>query len=272
MYNHLFSGTSNPSGTDRLFPVRARDVPFIFYFLNWSFMKRIVMYVLALTAFTNSSCQNESISTLTPATGVLLNDSFTTTTNDWEGGYTDYSTPQDSLIKFKFEHTGLPKPLNIAQKALRLYGENRSDDLFMFVRRKLTNLAPNREYRLLFEVELASLYPASGFGAGGGPATSVMLKAGASTTKPERVKDGTYYKLNLDKGNQLEGGKDLVAIGNLANGKDVEEYALIQRSNTGEPFTVKTDAKGEVWLIIGTDSGFEGNQSIYYNRIKVTAL
>lgn len=99
-----------------------------------------------------------------------------------------------------------------------------------------------------------------------------MLKAGASTKKPERVKDGTYYKLNLDKVNQLEGGKDLVAIGNRANGKDVVEYTLIQRSNADKPFTVKTDANGEAWLIIGTDSGFEGNQSTYYNRIKVTAL
>jgi hypothetical protein len=247
-------------------------VPFIFISSLYSFMKRILIYGLALTVFITSSCQNESDNTPVPATGILLNDSFTASTNGWEGGYTDYETPQDSLIKFTFEHTSLPKPLDVAQKALRLYGENRSDDLFMYMCRKLTNLTPNKEYSLLFEVELASLYPANGFGAGGGPATSVMLKAGASTSKPERVKEGTYYRLNLDKGNQLEGGKDLVAIGNLANGKDVEEYALIQRSNTGTPFKVKTDAKGELWLIIGTDSGFEGNQAIYYNRVKVTAL
>ena len=124
----------------------------------------------------------------------------------------------------------------------------------------------------MFEVELATPYPAKSVGVGGSPASSVFLKAGASTTKSEKVKDGTYYKLNLDKGNQAEGGKDLVVIGNLANGKEVEEYTLIQRSNVGKPFTVKTDAKGEIWLILGTDSGFEGNQFIYYTRIKVTAL
>ena len=64
----------------------------------------------------------------------------------------------------------------------------------------------------------------------------------------------------------------MVIMGNMANGKDTEEYTLIQRSNVGKPFKVKTDNQGEVWLIIGTDSGFEGNQSVYYNRIKVTAL
>lgn len=234
-------------------------------------MKRIIIYILALTALISSSCQKSNNSP-NPSTGVLLNDVFTTNTNGWEGEYTDYGTPQESLIKFKFEHTGLPKPLNEAQKAFRLYGENRSDDLFMFVRKKLINLSPNSSYNLLLEVELASLYPAGGFGSGGSPATSVFLKAGASTTKPEKIKDGTFYKLNLDKGDQSQGGKDLVVIDNMANGKDIEEYTLIQRSNTGKPFTVRTDANGEVWLIIGTDSGFEGNQSIYYSRIKVTAL
>lgn len=235
-------------------------------------MKRIFIYGLALTASLGSSCQNEYNNTPAPVTGVLVNDSFAASSRGWEGGYTDYLTDQNSRIDFKFERTSLPKPLNVAQRALRLYGENVSDDLFMYVRRKLYNLAPNKEYNLLFEVELASLYPANRSEIGGSPSLDVTLKAGASATRPEKVKEGDYHKLNLDKGNQREGGKDLVVIGNLANGKDIEEYTLIQRSNAGKPFKVKTDAKGELWLIMGTDSGYEGRQSIYYNRIKVTAL
>ncbi len=234
-------------------------------------MKRILISVLALTALLNTSCQDEAAS-LTPTTGVLLNDSFSTSTNDWQGGYTDYLESEAGSINFTFGHTGMPKPLNEQQKALRLYGENRSDDLFMYVSKKLSGLVPNKEYNLLFEVELATPYPATSIGIGGSPATSVYVKAGASTVKPEKVKEGTYYKLNLDKGNQAEGGKDQVVIGDLANGKDKEEYTLIQRSNAGQPFKVKTDAKGEVWLIVGTDSGYEGNQAVYYTRIKVTAL
>ena len=235
-------------------------------------MKRIIIHVLALTALISSSCRNDSNNTPSPSTGILLNDSFTANMNGWEGEYTDYGTPQEGIIMFKFEYVGLPKPLNETQKAIRLYGENRSDDLFMFIRKKLTNLSPNSTYNLLFEIELASPYPAKSIGVGGSPASSVYLKAGASATKPIKIKDGDFYNLNLDKGNQAQSGKDLVVIGNMANGKEVEEYTLIQRSNVGKLFTVKTDAKGEVWLIIGTDSGFEGNQFIYYTRIKVTAL
>lgn len=120
-------------------------------------MKRIIIYLLALTTIFSLSCQ-KSDNPPNPSNGILFNDSFAANTNGCEGEYIDYGTPQDSLIKF--EYVGLPKPLNETQKALRLYGENRSDDLFMFISKKLTNLSPDSTYNLLFEVELASPYPA----------------------------------------------------------------------------------------------------------------
>ena len=67
-------------------------------------MKRITIHLLALTAFIISSCQKDP----SPTTGILLNDSFTANMNGWEGEYADYGTPQDSIIKFKFEYVGLP--------------------------------------------------------------------------------------------------------------------------------------------------------------------
>ena len=35
-------------------------------------------------------------------------------------------------------------------------------------------------------------------------------------------------------------------------------------------FNGKTDAKGEVWVIIGTDSGYEAETTLYYTSIKAT--
>ena len=34
--------------------------------------------------------------------------------------------------------------------------------------------------------------------------------------------------------------------------------------------SVDTDSEGRVWLIIGTDSGFEGLSAFYYSRISCT--
>jgi hypothetical protein len=35
-------------------------------------------------------------------------------------------------------------------------------------------------------------------------------------------------------------------------------------------FTIRTDANGEVWVCIGTDSGFESRTTLYYNQITLT--
>jgi hypothetical protein len=44
---------------------------------------------------------------------------------------------------------------------------------------------------------------------------------------------------------------------------------MINRNNIGNPVTVTTNSKGEFWLIIATDSGFEGKTSLYYKSINI---
>lgn len=249
-----------------------RNVISYFFTNSQQLMKRFAKLALALIAFFAFACQENP--TLAPpvTTGVLVDDSFATNTNGWDGDYTDYGVEQQSLIEFSFTHATLPAPLNQSQKALRVFGRNRSDDLFMFVRKQLTGLAPNTDYKLVFDLEMASLHPSGSIGIGGSPATSVFLKAGASATKPEKVKDGNFYHLSVDKGAQSDEGTAAVILGNVSNGKDVEEYALFQRSNTERPLTARSNANGELWVFVGTDSGFEGDQALYYTKIKVTAL
>ena len=46
----------------------------------------------------------------------------------------------------------------------------------------------------------------------------------------------------------------------------------ITRPVTGEnePVSAAAGADGSVWLIIGTDSGFEGTTSIFYDNVQLT--
>lgn len=234
-------------------------------------VKRLALLVLALPL---ASCSSNFLSTPAPIInkGVLLDANLTSSNAGWEGEATDYGIAQQDLIEFSFSYAPLPAPLDTTKKALRVSGRNRSDDLFMFVRKQLTGLAPNTDYTLDFDVELASPHPAGSIGIGGSPATSVFLKAGASAAKPEKTLKDDFYTLNVDKGSQSEAGTQAVLLGNLANGKETEEYTLIQRSNEGQPLKARTNDKGELWIFVGTDSGFEGDQTLYYSRIKVTAL
>jgi hypothetical protein len=103
-----------------------------------------------------------------------------------------------------------------------LQGTNRSDDLFLYMTRQLDaadGILPNTSYQLAFKITLASNAPSGLMGVGGSPAESVFLKAGGSSSEPQKVVDQyNYVRLNVDKGNQGQGGNAATVAGNIANG------------------------------------------------------
>lgn len=195
---------------------------------------------------------------------------FSNDAEGWSGDFADYPIGEKENYELHFEYATLPSPLNTAEGALLMTGSNQSDDLFMFVKRKITGLSPGATYSVNFAVEFASDVPDGMVGVGGSPGESVFIKAGASQTEPVKVEaSDDYYRMNIDKGNQSQGGDDMIVIGDFSNDTDSETYTLVERTNEN-PFQVQADSKGELWLIVGTDSGFEATTTIYYNTIEAT--
>lgn len=198
---------------------------------------------------------------------------FSREQGDWIVDFCDFpSSPVDTVgYGLHSAYTNRPDHLGANQKSIMISGTNHSDDLFMFMKRKVTGLAPNTDYAIVFDVELASNAPKGAYGVGGAPGESVYLKAGAIGMEPKPVIDNNWYVLNIDKGNQSTPGESTVILGNIAVGTDTKEYALIKRTNSGSqfPFIARANSKGELWLIVGTDSGFEGLTTVYYTRVNV---
>ena len=46
-------------------------------------------------------------------------------------------------------------------------------------------------------------------------------------------------------------------------------YELMEQNSAGREFEVTADEDGVVWFIAGTDSGFEGLTTLYYDTISV---
>jgi hypothetical protein len=189
----------------------------------------------------------------------------------WEAGVSDYSEATDrALFEFDVAHADLPAEVHLRRKALRITGHNRSDDLFMYLTRPIDGLRPNTRYRLAFDLVLASNAPATSVGIGGSPGASVYLKAGAVPFHPESIKDASgYFQMNLDKGNQAVGGRDMIVLGNIATTRQDEMYQLIERNSLGTAFSAQTDDHGRLWVIVGTDSGYEGLTVLYYVAVNV---
>jgi hypothetical protein len=186
----------------------------------------------------------------------------------WQGDFADYPVGEETLYELKYEHSPLPGPLDQNQNALKQSGNNHSDDLFMFIKRKITGLIPNQTYKATFDIQIATDAASNTVGIGGAPGEGVSIKAGITPKEPEKeIKNGDY-RMNIDKGNQVYGGADMAVIGDFANGTDEFIYVLKNLSNE-DPFQIQADENGDAWAIIGTDSGFEGTTTIYYNKISI---
>ena len=193
----------------------------------------------------------------------------------WNPAFADYPADADLGI-YELEADWRPLPENLDGNALYIHGHNRSDDLWMQWARAIEDLEPDTEYAVSISIELATAIPEGLVGIGGSPGESVYVKAGASTNEPAAEIDiEGWWRLTADKGNQAQGGDDAVVIGTPANPNidpetaDGATYELMTLDTSGLNLTATTDDSGTLWVFVGTDSGFEGATTLYYNTIDV---
>lgn len=188
---------------------------------------------------------------------------FAQSDHGWSGFFSSYSLSDSLEDELRVEYTDLPSNLG-TQKALMFSGNNLNGDLFMFMKKQVTGLRPDTEYTIGFDIEFAS----NVYSSLGSEATSVYLKAGAIAQEPQRILNGDTYTLNFDKGNLAGSGANLMVIGDISKEEDATaNYGIVTRNNTKASFNVRSNSNGELWLIIGVDSGFRGITTIYFTNV-----
>ena len=196
--------------------------------------------------------------------------SFAIDADGWVVGFADLPEDYDqSIYELDGGHRALPDGLE--GSGIYLQGHNRSDDLFMYLKRQVEGLAPGASYNVSATVDLATNAPLDSIGIGGSPGQSVYVKAGASTTEPRAAPDGTgHLRMDIDKGNQSRGGTQMAVLGVVGHPDIVGEEFRRKTLDTMAGPVVEADEAGRAWLIVGTDSGFEGLTRLYYDRISFT--
>jgi hypothetical protein len=238
--------------------------------------------VFAVTlAVVIGSCSDDGDSTNGPTTTSGLGGALTLVydfedgSDGWASDMSDFSeaTRPDDFLS---ETGSAPPGFEASDGFVHLAATNTSDDVFMYLRRQVgpdEGLEPSTEYEIGYTVDFASDAPTGCAGIGGPPGESVWLKVGASSDEPVPVNRDGDVRLSVDKGNQSQAGEAAVIAGDVANGIPCEEaldseeapYAMVERTARIE---TSTDDAGNLWLFVGTDSGFEGRTSIYYDRIE----
>lgn len=196
-----------------------------------------------------------------------------TAAEGWQYGFADY--PVNPVADFELDggFRTLPPPLN-NQSGLYISGNNRSDDLFMFVKTQVAGLTPAARYDVRFVVSFATQAQMGCSGVGGAPGESVHIKGGATSTEPMAITVGTNYRMNIDKSNQNSSGEDAIVLGNVANSQPCmsvpPSYELKTLNNAVGTLNAVSDNSGRLWVLFGSDSGFEATTSLYYTAATVT--
>ncbi|MEN0037397.1 MAG: hypothetical protein AAGC78_10020 [Cellvibrio sp.] len=207
----------------------------------------------------------------------MLHIDFNDSITGWKAGFADYPEGEEEFYELGSGQTSLPAPLTTTRKGYKITGNNHSDDLFMFITKQVDGLEPNTRYSFRFKVTFGTNAPNNCMGIGGSPGNSVWIKVGATKNEPKTVNDGTgFLLLNWDKGNQATGGSDAIIAGDFANSQECEAsnsipYLKKTLITEKDSYTSVTDEKGSVWLLLGTDSGFEGPTTIYFMELEVAA-
>jgi hypothetical protein len=186
---------------------------------------------------------------------------------DWQADFADYPVDSAQAASYLLSATYTARPENLGSgvSAMMLTGNNQGEKLFMYMKKKVTGLVPDVNYTVIFEIELASELPAKGLG------KEVLLKAGATYSEPKTMIDNGNYVLNVDKGESFNRGEDMVPLGNIGTTEGTKDFQLITRSNgeTSGPFIAKSNSKGEMWLMVGTETTFHGITTVYYSKVNV---
>ncbi len=233
-------------------------------------------WLLVMVPAILAGCEDDGDPT-TPSPGqeVTVELDFTDpTTGDadgWDADFAHFSPQQEEIMEFAWGHEPLPDDLEGEGYGLMVGATNRSDDVFMYWTGPVEGLEPNTEYDVRFTVEFATDSPAGCVGIGGPPGESVWVKTGATLVRPEPVLEDDYWLMSIDKGNQSMGGEDAIIVGDVANAESGchadERVWELKTLESEDPFFFSTDDQGRGWLLVGTDSGFEGRTVLFYTRL-----
>ena len=207
-----------------------------------------------------------------PTDAVTFTANFHRGTQGFVADFADYPADDPEPYELTSGYRQLPSPLE-SKSALFISGVNRSDDLFMFYKGHVGGLVPGVRYVVAASAEIATNVPAGCVGVGGAPGESVWIKAGASEVEPVPVREGDYLRMNVDIGNQSNGGDQAVVLGNMANSRSCEQPRRWERKSfpgRSIPEPVSASPSGRIWLLFGVDSGFESLTEVYLTRVSVS--
>ena len=195
----------------------------------------------------------------------------------WEAGFADFPTGGEQDYEMAYEsESAFDLFAGGSDIGYMLTSHNRSDDVIMFVKGQVEGLSPNTWYKVAFDAELASNVGSDMCSGIGGSPAALTVKVGASAEEPQTVVESRsedFNILNMDIGHQTKRGYDALVVGDIGIegfencDSGFDKFALKSFDTSSQDFRVKADNDGKVWLLLATDSGYEGKSVVYFTDV-----
>jgi hypothetical protein len=141
-----------------------------------------------------------------------------------------------------------------------------SNDIILFIQKEITELKPNTNYRVMFNMNWLAWLDAS--------ALPIFIKIGAVNQEPTTevidLDNGeeVIVKHNYDKGEIGRNGRDFIVAGQLNPDKQSRPF-LQNVHNLNNAFFVNTDNKGRLFLMIGIETENEIIENVFLTTVRV---
>lgn len=208
-------------------------------------------------------CSMEMDSQLTEVVDLITVFDFEVDGPAWEGGISDYPADDEGSAEYTFKSIITPSNLVLEGSGLSISANNPHGDLFYFFNRQISGLVPGKKYKVDFEfLVYTQLLTQSD-----NPSNEELyLKLGAVNYKPELEpitgqNSEDFIALNVDKGTTNSGsGNDVVNIGSVKEFTSKIPEDIIG-NNSDSQIEVKANPDGDIWIVIGIDSGVKSEMT-----------
>ncbi|WP_159470641.1 hypothetical protein [Dyadobacter sp. 3J3] len=226
-------------------------------------MKKYLTWAKLVLLLSLYGCSAEKRNDVNPVRTMISE--FDTDTEDWIGDYALYNIKDTTKIAFLMERDSLPAAIDSLKSSLRMEATNTGDSIFLFIKKKIVGLNPEKTYNVSFDINIGTNYPDLDNATG----RKVNLKAGASQNEPVKLLKSGYYNLSVKKGFWNVDGSEMAILGNITNGIGRAVYQLVNRNSSSKNILVKPDAQGVIWVCVGEDTQEKVKTVLYYDNIKV---
>jgi hypothetical protein len=216
-----------------------------------------------------------SLDSMRPPTILVSKFTFEQDVEGWQPSYTNYAPSSEDSFKFSFTYT----KFHVASDTVRAMVQtayNKNSKLFMYVKRQISGLTPNKTYSITIKVHLYSQLRVPFTGDTTSNSKGSFLKVGVfrnepiNDTIPDSLITGEYIIIpGFDPGQVTTDGADMIYVGKISFTGVNQSPDFLEATNTGKEILETADNDGKVWIVIGVDTNIPVYQSIYYSGIGI---